>query len=130
MSSFPVFCSAEMRGVRRILQLTSRGRQVNFTSDAILNEAKIVLQRPKFQLTPQQVAAITTLFHDTFELVHPIKHYKVIETDPDDDHVLDAAVAAGAEVIVSGDKHLKELASWHGIRILSPAEFLSEIDPK
>lgn len=113
---------------RRILQLSSTGRLVNSISDDILWEAQKVLQRPKFKLASQQVSAMITLFRDTLELVHPVKRYKVVETDPDDDRVLDAAAAAGAEVIVSGDKHLKGLISWHGIRILSPAELVLEID--
>jgi predicted nucleic acid-binding protein len=37
---------------------------------------------------------------------------RVIENDPDDDHVIACAVAAKADIIVSGDKHL------HSIRIV------------
>jgi predicted nucleic acid-binding protein len=40
--------------------------------------------------------------------------------------VLEAAAAARADLIVSGDKHLLDLVAWEGIRILSPAEFVRE----
>jgi len=43
--------------------------------------------------------------------------------DPNDDMILECAVVAGAQNIVSGDK---VLGSFRGIRILTPAEFLQE----
>ena len=42
--------------------------------------------------------------------------------DPDDDQVIAAAVAAHAELIVSGDRHLLDLGSHQDIRIVTPAE--------
>lgn len=115
---------------RRILLLASRGSVTNFISEDILNEARRVLARPKFKLSPQQVIAITALFRDTFELVSPAYRHKVIQSDADDDRILDAAMEAHAGIIVSGDKHLCSMGSWRGIRILSPAEFIREIDAK
>jgi putative PIN family toxin of toxin-antitoxin system len=46
--------------------------------------------------------------------------------DPNDDMVLECAVLAGAQVIVSGDKDLLVMGSFRGIRIVTPAEFLAE----
>jgi uncharacterized protein len=113
---------------RKILLLASRGKITNFISDDILHEAKNVLLRSKFKLSTQQVIAIIALFRDTFELVYPTQQHKVIQSDPDDDRILDAAVEAQVEIIVSGDKHLRSLGLWRGIRILSPAEFVKEIE--
>jgi uncharacterized protein len=42
--------------------------------------------------------------------------------DPDDDMVLACALAASADLIVSGDKGLRNLKSFHRIPILGPAE--------
>jgi putative PIN family toxin of toxin-antitoxin system len=113
---------------RQILLLASRGKITNFISDDILNEAKNILLRPKFKLSLQQVVAIIALFRDTFEIVYPLQLHKVVKSDPDDDRILDAAVEAQVEIIVSGDKHLRSLELWRGIRILTPAEFVKEID--
>lgn len=113
---------------RQILNWSSRGRVTNFISEEILDEVKEVLLRPKFKLTYQQVNAVIALFRDTFEIVNPAIHHEVIQSDPDDDLILDAAMEAQAEVIVSGDMHLRSLASWRGIRILSPAEFVMEFE--
>ena len=46
--------------------------------------------------------------------------------DPNDDMILECAVAAKADVIVSGDKDLLALATHEGIRILAPRAFLDE----
>jgi putative PIN family toxin of toxin-antitoxin system len=52
-----------------------------------------------------------------------------IVTDPDDDQVLACALAANADLIVSGDKHLHSLGShYQGIAIVHPAEALHLID--
>jgi putative PIN family toxin of toxin-antitoxin system len=46
--------------------------------------------------------------------------------DPNDDMVIECAVLAGAQVIVSGDQDLLVLGTFRGIRIVTPAEFLQE----
>jgi len=46
-----------------------------------------------------------------------------VPNDADDDHVLACALAAGAELIVSGDKHLLDLGGqYQGIPIFTPAQ--------
>jgi putative PIN family toxin of toxin-antitoxin system len=45
--------------------------------------------------------------------------------DPNDDMVLECAVASGAQCIVSGDKDLLALDPFQGIRIVMPAEYLA-----
>lgn len=42
--------------------------------------------------------------------------------DPDDDVILGCAVAAHADIIVSGDKDLLDLGEYDGVRILSVSE--------
>jgi predicted nucleic acid-binding protein len=46
--------------------------------------------------------------------------------DPDDDMVLECAVVAGAQLILTGDKDLLSLNPYKGILILTPAEFLAD----
>ena len=52
---------------------------------------------------------------------------RVVPGDIDDDQVIATAVAARAELIVSGDRDLLSLASHRDIAILSPAEALRRI---
>jgi len=48
--------------------------------------------------------------------------------DPDDNHVLACALAARAEIVVSGDKDLRDLVTYQGISILSATDALQRID--
>jgi putative PIN family toxin of toxin-antitoxin system len=52
---------------------------------------------------------------------------QAISEDPDDNRVLECAVAGQADAIVSGDKHLRDLQSYQGISILSPREFIEQL---
>jgi len=54
----------------------------------------------------------------------------VILADPDDDAVLACAVAARAEIIVSGDSHLLDLKDYEGILIVTAAHLLARITPE
>lgn len=63
-------------------------------------------------------------------IVEPTTSLAVVLDDPDDNRVLECAVAAAAEVIVTGDKHLRSLGGFRGIRILSPADFLAYLDER
>ena len=44
--------------------------------------------------------------------------------DPDDDQFLACAIAGGAEVIVSGDKHLLNVSGFEGIMVMKPRDSL------
>jgi putative PIN family toxin of toxin-antitoxin system len=112
---------------REILQLASRGVLINFISPDILREAERVLGRSKFGLRPQHVLEIMALFKDTFEIVTPSLEVQAIQSDPEDNHVIEAALAARAEFIISGDKHLLKLAKWEGVHVVSPAQFVKSI---
>lgn len=53
---------------------------------------------------------------------------RVVANDADDDHVLACAIAAQADLIVSGDKHLLGLGgSYQTIAIVAPAQAVQRI---
>jgi len=58
----------------------------------------------------------------------PTEVSRVVANDADDDHVLACALAAQANLIISGDKHLLSLGGhYQGIAIVSPAQALQRI---
>jgi predicted nucleic acid-binding protein len=59
--------------------------------------------------------------------VSPESAPRVVAADPDDDQVIAAAVAAKADLVVSGDRHLLDFGARGSIRIISPAEALTRI---
>jgi predicted nucleic acid-binding protein len=52
-----------------------------------------------------------------------------VSADPDDDAVLACAVAAQAEAVVTGDRHLLDLKIYQDIPILTASELLALIAP-
>ena len=62
-------------------------------------------------------------------LVMPTPISPTILDDPDDDHVLACALTAGADAIVSGDRHLLDLHTFQSVPIVTPAEATRMIKP-
>jgi uncharacterized protein len=56
------------------------------------------------------------------EVIDPVPLPKPVCRDPDDDQVLALALAAKAELIVSGDADLLSLGTFEGIAIVAPAD--------
>jgi predicted nucleic acid-binding protein len=48
----------------------------------------------------------------------------VVKQDPDDNRILECAVSAGSQFIVTGDKHLLRLRTYDGMRIITVSDFL------
>jgi len=59
--------------------------------------------------------------------VCPASIAPVVLADPDDDHVLACALAAKADLIVSGDSDLLKLKTYRGIAIVGAAEALTRL---
>ncbi len=112
----------------RLVQLALAGAVQCFTSVALLDEIRDVLQRPKFGLSPEQALAFVEEFHSLCHVVTPNERVRAVPADPDDNAVLEWAVEAGASLIVSGDSHLLRLRQWRDIRILSPADAITAIE--
>ena len=60
-------------------------------------------------------------------MVKPKVKLHVIEEDVEDNKILECALVAGADIIVSGDRHLLKLGKFRKTRILTPREFFDYI---
>ena len=95
---------------------------INLTvSQHILDEMADVLAR-KFDATPEEVAEATLIF---VMPPGPAVELDVITEDPADNRILECAVAAGSDYIVTGDKDLLRLGSYDSIKILTVSDFLN-----
>ena len=56
--------------------------------------------------------------------VHVLADIRDVATTPDDDLILATAVAGQAPFLVTGDRQLRNLGEYQGVRILGPREFL------
>ena len=122
------------RGVpHQVLEAARSGQIDLYTTAVLLAELEDVLNRPRFAsllsratVTPHELmwgyAALASL-------VTPAPIDPVIATDPDDDAVLACALAAQAQAIVSGDRHLLELQHYRMIPIMTPRTLLTTLSP-
>jgi putative PIN family toxin of toxin-antitoxin system len=115
---------------RRILNLAKTGRVELFTSPVLLAEIEDVLSRRKFirrlELAGVELQDLVQGYAALARVILPAEVPPIIAEDPDDDEVLACALAARAEVIVSGDRHLLRLVEYQGIRIMRPMDLLAQ----
>lgn len=111
-----------------ILALAENGDIVSITSPAIIAELRDVLTRDRLPFTDEQVEELATKILSISRVIHPEIDLNVIEDDPDDDKILECAVAGDADYIVSGDSHLLDLGQHAEIQIHSPAQFLQNLN--
>lgn len=69
------------------------------------------------------------LLRESAPMVFPVERATGATPDPFDEMVLECALAAGADAIVSGDKkHLLKLGEFRGIPIFSPVEWIRHLN--
>lgn len=109
---------------RQVLDLAAEGKCALYFSLPIQAEAERILTE-KFGWSREETRARCGLVWSWGSRVRPQVPFSVISEDPDDDRVLECAVAAQAQAIVSGDRHLQRLGSFQSIPIRSPRQFLA-----
>ena len=106
-----------------VLDLAQEGQIELFVSDAILAETARIF-RDKFHRTAEELRSDMLALEALTTRVQPVESVTVIEADPTDDRILECAVTAGAERIVSGDRHLLSLGEFRGFKIVRVADFI------
>ena len=114
---------------RKVIDLWRFEKITLCLSKAILEEYFELLDR--FGLTAKPMGEqFLRLFQSRYNQIFVASPaaIKAVPEDPHDDKFIECAVAAKANVIVSGDGHLQKLKSYKSIQILSPAEFLKSFE--
>jgi putative PIN family toxin of toxin-antitoxin system len=111
-----------------ILEKWNEGKFTVIVTSDILSEYFEVLNRPKFRLKQETIDKITRYLYQFSEFVVPEERIRFVESDPDDDKFLEAAVAGQVDFIVSGDNHLRELKEFRSIPIISGREFINWLE--
>ena len=116
----------------KLIEAAAAGDIELVTSPALLAELRDVLGREHLaSRLAQQRSNVEQAFGFYGELaisVSPLTTPRVVPDDVDDDHVIAAAVAGSAEIVVSGDRHLLSLGSHQGISIVNAAETLRRVE--
>lgn len=95
-----------------------------FTSSGLVAELAEKLEQ-KLGLPPERTP-LFLVYRRRARLVSPLPLSARVCRDPDDDLVLATALAAQAEVIITGDRDLLTLKSHGGVRIRSPRQFADD----
>lgn len=119
-------------GTPRLLLQAAREKRVDlFTSTAMLAELTDILARRKFA---RKIAASRLTIDQLVDgyaqlaaLVRPAAIARVAP-DPDDDVVIGTAIAARADLLVTGDKPLLTVAEHQSVRIVGVTQAVEMID--
>jgi hypothetical protein len=64
------------------------------------------------------------------KITEPTTPLNIIADDPADNKILECAIAAKADMIVSGDHHLLEIKEYEEIKIVTATKFLKTMHKK
>ena len=107
----------------KILEAWRDGRITLVTSPKILDEYRRVGDLLSARYEGVDLQPFLSLVATAGLVVEDIDLPQPVSDDPDDDKFLASARAAGAEIVVSGDKHLIGVSEWRGIEVLTPRKF-------
>jgi uncharacterized protein len=113
-----------------IIRLAEKGKISIATSQTLLEELFGVLDRDKFQSqllsSHTNINAVRESIISLVTIFAPDQKVFMVVADPDDNIVLECALASEADYIISGDDHLLSLKKFNTIPIVTPRTFLTQ----
>jgi len=93
-------------------------------SDEIVEETIRVL-REKFHWADERLEEARATMSSVTRRVAPSEKLDVVKCDADDNKIIECAVAAGSDYLVTGDNDILSLGSYGKTRMIKPADFLA-----
>lgn len=111
----------------KIIDLWEKGNIILCLSKDILDEYVDVLHRVGLK-EEEEIEELLSFFAKGFNILFTTKtpQIRAVKDDPEDDKFIECAVGLKAEVIIIGDRAIKALGQYMGIKILTPQQFLKE----
>lgn len=112
---------------KKVIDLWKTGHITLCLSKEIVDEYVEVLERMGLK-DEKELEEFLGLFMKGHHLIFTVSPppLNIVDDDPDDNKFIECAAALQCSYIVSGDKHLKKIENYMGIKILPPALFLKE----
>ena len=109
----------------RAIRLARDGAFELALSHPILDEVLAILAR-KFARDVEELAQTAIFLSSLADYVVPTQRVRVLADLPDN-RILECALAASAEIIVTGDRQMLSLGTWQGIEIVSLRTFVDRL---
>ena len=114
----------------QIIALVRSGEIRSVLTQDLINQVIRRLARPPFNIPSDLVEDFEDEMRTMSDIVVPGFDLAVITAKSSDNRELEAAIAGGADAIITGDRrHLLPLGHYDGIPILTPAAFLAAFPP-
>ncbi len=121
-----VFVSSYFGGIpKQIINYWKDGQIRLCLSQEIIEEYLEVLVRLGLD-SKTEISNLAKLFAEGYNSLFAatVPELHIVNSDPDDNKFIECAVALDCKIIISGDKHLKDLKKYVDIKIMSPREFI------
>ncbi len=92
-----------------------------FSTKEILEEFAEVLQRD-FKYNEEEIKNIIEKVLSFATIIEPTEKIDIIKDDPDDNKIIECAIASESNYIISYDKHLLNIKEFGGIKIKTPED--------
>jgi putative PIN family toxin of toxin-antitoxin system len=98
-----------------------------FVSPALLNEYEAVLKRPRFKLGEREITELMGKINRKALIATSTKRLKILKADEPDNRVLECAIKAKADFIITGNKRHFPFEEFKGSKIVTQREFIKSI---
>ena len=105
----------------RIIDLAISGNVEAYANKATLRENKLIVAK---KIQDEGFLKKLDYFFDIVNDVESISRLNVVE-DSQDNKILESALAAKADYLITSDRHLLKLEKYKGVKIVTPREFWS-----
>ena len=106
------------------------GKVAGFSSPFILHELEQTLQT-KARWDDERLRALRRRLKPLMTQITPTSHLSVIKRIDADNRILECAIDAHADVLITGNmKDIRPLGTFRGVQILTPREFLVRHFPR
>lgn len=116
----------------RIMVLIDADKIANVTSKELLDEYYETINSGEItdKITGKSlvIMKIVDRVIKKSKVVEPYIKLNVVKDDPDDNGVLECAKAVTPDYIITKDRHLLKLREFEGIKIITPEEFLRNLE--
>ncbi len=111
---------------QKLLAKLIRNNTRIYSSMEIIAEYENVLKRD-FEYTNRKIAILVEKILLFSTLINPKRLVKIVKADPADDKIVNCAVEASAEYIITYDPHLLNLVNYRGTEIITPETAMKKL---